>query len=761
MMMNHSSSPTNWSKHVQLDDQKRGLARLMARENITVEHGAYETASFDVETRVLRLPLWDNVTLDQYDLLIGHEVGHALYSDDLSFIDDCKAAPGLHTFINVLEDVRIERRIKDAFPGMQGAFQRGYRDFFEHGPLFQLTKPVAEYSFIDRINIHYKIGAHVTVPFTDDERAILAKVDATRTMGDVIALAKELYGAAKSEQKKQNPESGSQSSKPSSDETTGQSPTAKSSDSESNSESDSESNSESDSESDSESNSKSDSESNSESDSESDSESESSSDSESDSESESSSDATSESDVTSDAPHAETDMANAAAMKTMQSATSDVRTVTHVPLTKSEADAYTVSVADVVREAVRIETQYATRATSITASLETLTRQYAPTAAHMAREFERRKSAKQLERARVATTGRLNLKKLPFYQFREDLFQQVTILPNGQSHGLMLLIDGSGSMSGVFPDVIEQVFLFGLFAKQVRIPVQAFVFQTSYHSPLMPNAQRLMPRAVQLVTVLDTTSKVPIAAQLRSLAQLHCAFSGFDAHLAPYVRLAATPLYGGMLVMETHVLRMRESLGLQKMTVMVLTDGEDSDGLYAGEQRISSSPGAARVIVRDTLTHRTFVGFTDAPDTYWGYTTDRHLLNRLMHHVYTVGLGVSLIRLYIGRDSDCRSHRAVGTMASALGSLTDAKDVYQVAAPYGARLADDKIAAVTRKDLPSLFADTAIIVSNRKLDMQDDTFEDLDTSTMTNRRIMSAFTKSNVAAAQNRVLINAVMPFIA
>ena len=717
MMMTASSPSANWSKHVQLDDQKRGLARLMARENITVEHGAYETASFDVESRVLRLPLWNNVTLDQYDLLIGHEVGHALYSDDLSFIDDCKAAPGLHTFINVLEDVRIERRIKDAFPGMQGAFQRGYRDFFEHGPLFQLTKPVAEYSFIDRINIHYKIGAHVTVPFTDDERAILAKVDATRTMGDVIALAKELYGAAKSEQKEQKPESGSQSSTPSSDEATGQSPTAQSSDSES--------------------------------------ESDSASKSDSDAESES------ESDAASDAPHAETDMANAAAMKTMQSATSDVRTVTHVPLTKSEADAYTVSVADVVREAVLIETQYAPHTASITASLETLTRQYAPTAAHMAREFERRKSAKQLERARVATTGRLNLKKLPFYQFREDLFQQVTILPNGQSHGLMLLIDGSGSMSGVFADVIEQVFLFGLFAKQVRIPVQAFVFQSSYtDSPSPLNAQRLTPGGVQLVTVLDTTSKVPMAAQLRSLAQLHCAFSGYNQHLAPYVRLAQTPLYGGMLIMETHVMRMRESLGLQKMTVMVLTDGEDSDGLYAGDMRIASHV-AGRVIVRDTLTQRTFVGFTDAPDAYWGFTPDRHLLNRLMHHVYTVGLGVSLIRLHISRDADCRSHRAVSTTASALTSLTDAPNVHQVVAPFGARLADDKIAAVTRKDLPSLFADTAIIVSNRKLDMQDDTFEDLDTSTMTNRRIMSAFTKSNVAAAQNRVLINAVMPFIA
>jgi len=54
------------------------LAKLLAKENLSVQHGNYSTASFDVMNRVLRLPLWEDKGKDVYDLLVGHEVGHAL-----------------------------------------------------------------------------------------------------------------------------------------------------------------------------------------------------------------------------------------------------------------------------------------------------------------------------------------------------------------------------------------------------------------------------------------------------------------------------------------------------------------------------------------------------------------------------------------------------------------------------------------------------------------------------------------------------------
>ena len=180
-----------------LDETKRGLAKLLARENITVTHAHVPTAMFNIETRELVLPKFDKVTVDQYDLLIGHEVGHAKHSQDLQVLKDCIEFPGLKTYVNVLEDTRIERLMKAEYPGLRGSFRRGYADFATFGPLFQLEQPVEAYSFIDRINLQYKIGASVAVPFSKDEAAVLPRIDALSSLRAVYVLAKELWESDK------------------------------------------------------------------------------------------------------------------------------------------------------------------------------------------------------------------------------------------------------------------------------------------------------------------------------------------------------------------------------------------------------------------------------------------------------------------------------------------------------------------------------------------------------------------------------------
>ncbi len=56
-------------------EQKSQLAKLMATENLTVEHQKIQTARFDPQNRILYLPIWQNMTGTLYDLLCGHEVG--------------------------------------------------------------------------------------------------------------------------------------------------------------------------------------------------------------------------------------------------------------------------------------------------------------------------------------------------------------------------------------------------------------------------------------------------------------------------------------------------------------------------------------------------------------------------------------------------------------------------------------------------------------------------------------------------------------
>ena len=121
-----------------------------------VEHKQTPTAYFDVDRRVLTLPNWDKASDIVYDMLVGHEVGHALFTPnkDWRYDVDCPK-----DFVNVIEDARIEKLMKRKYPGLKKSFAGGYkelndRDFFDtHG------EDLGSYSLIDRINLHFKIGA--------------------------------------------------------------------------------------------------------------------------------------------------------------------------------------------------------------------------------------------------------------------------------------------------------------------------------------------------------------------------------------------------------------------------------------------------------------------------------------------------------------------------------------------------------------------------------------------------------------------------
>ena len=104
---------------------KGTLAKLLATENLTVEHRKVSTACFDVDRRILVLPIWERASSTVYDLLVGHEVGHALYTPNMDMKGASKA------FVNVLEDARIERMMKRTYPGLRETFFKGYRELWE------------------------------------------------------------------------------------------------------------------------------------------------------------------------------------------------------------------------------------------------------------------------------------------------------------------------------------------------------------------------------------------------------------------------------------------------------------------------------------------------------------------------------------------------------------------------------------------------------------------------------------------------------
>ena len=115
---------------------KSQLAKLLATEDLVVEHRFVETAQFNVNTRVLTLPRWELASNMVYDLLVGHEVGHALNTPYEGLHSALEMNRTLKGYLNVVEDVRIEKAIKNKFQGLRKSFFTAYNelmtmDFFQ------------------------------------------------------------------------------------------------------------------------------------------------------------------------------------------------------------------------------------------------------------------------------------------------------------------------------------------------------------------------------------------------------------------------------------------------------------------------------------------------------------------------------------------------------------------------------------------------------------------------------------------------------
>jgi hypothetical protein len=146
---------------------KSQLAKLLATEDLVVEHKKVSTACFNVHTRVLTLPLWEKASSLVYDLLVGHEVGHALFTPDEDWTDKVKVPP---QFVNIVEDARIEKLMKRKYAGLAKTFFNGYKELNEED-FFQIGDDnISTFNLADRTNLYFKIGNFVTLDFNPEEQ---------------------------------------------------------------------------------------------------------------------------------------------------------------------------------------------------------------------------------------------------------------------------------------------------------------------------------------------------------------------------------------------------------------------------------------------------------------------------------------------------------------------------------------------------------------------------------------------------------------
>src|SRR5210317_1070379 len=183
---------------------KEILTKLLATENVRVEHKKIPTAYFDLKNRIVNLPIWKDMTNELYNLLIAHEVSHALHTPEQGWHGAvCEKGATFKGFLNVIEDARIERMIKAKFPGIKRDFYKGYKELIERDFFGIKDVDVSELNLIDRINIHTKLGTLSTIKFDAEEQVFVDACDELVTFTDVVDLATRIYEFMKENQEEE------------------------------------------------------------------------------------------------------------------------------------------------------------------------------------------------------------------------------------------------------------------------------------------------------------------------------------------------------------------------------------------------------------------------------------------------------------------------------------------------------------------------------------------------------------------------------
>ena len=170
---------------------KSQLAKLLATENISMRHDpSAKTAYFNVGTRLLVLPVWQNISEDLYDMLVVHEVGHALDTPMDKWVESIATiaaanftAPTdrhravVRGYLNVVEDARIDKLQKRRYPGSRRNYVNGYRELYERDFFGINKRDVNTLPFIDRINVFFKHGASFNIQFSESEKLFLSRIE--------------------------------------------------------------------------------------------------------------------------------------------------------------------------------------------------------------------------------------------------------------------------------------------------------------------------------------------------------------------------------------------------------------------------------------------------------------------------------------------------------------------------------------------------------------------------------------------------------
>jgi hypothetical protein len=603
-------------------ESQKMLAKLLAKENINVRIGNYSTAFFDVKNRVLGLPTWNAANKNVSDLLVGHEVGHALYTPVDAISRFHEALPDVPFDIgNIVEDVRIERLIQANYPGLVYSFKEGYRHFIEND-FFKINgTDLSKMGFADRLNIRAKLGAAADVPMTAVEEAVYARCVAAETYDDVLDICKVVYEMVKGEKREkpsaekepaaadENPPvdptaSNGESSDGDGDSKQGDSDSDDSGDSNDSAadqddetyrdstqdDSDSEPDKPSDS-SDAKPNSKSKSKSSAQADNKAGEEkaSEEPADSEP-ADSEPAPNQMPDYGPVNDELRSKTQQSLGEQLDSMQEVVTDYF-VGNAPNAK-EMMSHVIPIKEIMAERARCA-EY-DWLMSIPAVKEDWLSFKQATKKHISvlvKEFERRKAAFQYSRAQQSTTGTIDVNRLHSYKFEDQIFKSVSKLADAKNHGMVFFIDYSGSMHNTIGRVIAQTLQLVYFCKAVGIPFEVYGFTSP--ASYVSNATDVMmgsnlsfqhTHVFELLNSDLKRDKFELACR-ELKAQAYLKDSGTVNGLGlgntnRYEVMNGTPLNETIVIAHEIVKRFKARHHVQKMNTIFLTDGDAGQSYF-------------------------------------------------------------------------------------------------------------------------------------------------------------------------------------
>lgn len=552
---------------------KGGLARLLATENLIVEHKHCPTASFDIDNRILTLPMWEKASGNVYDMLVAHEVGHALFTPTEWFgkVDFPKS------YLNVTEDVRVEKLMKRRYQGLPKSFAKGYSELAEDDFFGIENDDVSNYNLIDRINLHYKIGPFARIPFESNEQEYVDRAAELETFDEAVELARDIYAFTKEQKEEQQEEvqsnANGNSFQPDQSEqqesSTGDSGEEDSADLDTPSYNRGDGDSDEDQPLDSQSNG---------------------------------------GGVHNDPDEVKTqdnfDEKVETLNKNSRSTLKYFEIPSQVNLNQVVADWTEIHnwVDDCrVKNLAERGLEQAQLYDRVDKEYRKFKNESTKEVNYLIKEFEMRKSADAYSRAGVAKTGVLDTSKLHTYMFREDIFKKVTIVPDGKNHGLIFVLDWSGSMGGVLLNTLKQLLSLTNFCKKAQIPFEVYAFtnewavirraaannssvegdglpgiyKASYHHGIKEK-EFFLSQYFNMMNIISSRSNGrDYERQCLNIwreAYAHDSYAEYTT--TPGLGLSGTPLNEAIVSLNYILPKFKKENGLQKVNVCVLTDGE-------------------------------------------------------------------------------------------------------------------------------------------------------------------------------------------